>query len=314
MFNDTFNLNFINQNLQDIDDLLIFDMNQFQNFSSCSSIYYIPEIKKEGINSRVNRINICKKINIKNDYNFEFKEYNKNKIDYINKGENLSINEEKKNDPVDILEQLKTEYLNEKDISDKKLGKKRKNFNSIQKHTKFCDDNLQRKCITIIINNSLEFINKRIKKIYNGNIGNGMNCKKLLSVQLSPNILTIDFIKNLLHKTLGEIFSNKISNKYTNYFPNYNILMIKKLLNEKDQDKRTYLEKLFGITFIQCVKKFAGIYNSEELDGFISFNEYKDKLNQEPEYLEVFKDYLINFEENIGKKKSKNRKKKLINK
>ena len=49
-----------------------------------------------------------------------------------------------------------------------KLVKKRE----IVKHTKFVDDNLQRKCITIIMNDILEFVNK---KLYNGN----MNCKKL---------------------------------------------------------------------------------------------------------------------------------------
>ena len=315
MFNDTLNLNCINQNLQNIDDISIFDINQFQSFPSCSSIYYNPDIKKEEkINSRVNSNNISKKIKIKNSYNFEFKEYNNHKIDDINKGENLSINREKINGPLDILEQLKAEYLNKKDISEKKLGKKRKNCNPNEKHTKFSDDNLQRKCVTIIINNSLEFINKRIKKIYNGNIGNGMNCKKLVSMQLKPNLFTIDFIKSLLYKTLGEIFSNNISLKYTSYFPNYNSLMIKKLLNEKDQDKRIYLEKLFSITFLQCVKKFVGIYNNEDLDEFITFNEYKDKLNQEPEYLEVLKDYLINFEENIKRKKPKKKKIKLINK
>ena len=310
MFNDIYNLNFANQDLQSIDDFYNFDINQFQSFPPSSSIIFIPDIKKEGkINSRVNNINIYKKIKEKSDNNFEFKEYNKHKIDGINKGENISINEQKKNGAVDILEQLKAEYLNKKDISENKKGKKRKNCNSYEKHTKFSDDNIQRKCITIIINNSLEFINKRIEKIYNGNIGNGMNCKKLLSVQIRPNFLTIDFIKNLLNKTLGEIFSDNIRIKYTNYLSNHNSLMIKKLLNEKDQDKRMYLEKLLGITFLQCVKKFAGTYNSEELDGFITFNEYKDKLKQEPEYLEALKDYLINFEENIRRKKPKKKKK-----
>jgi hypothetical protein len=209
---------------------------------------------------------------------------------------------------------LKSEYLNKKNFSENNLGRKRRNNTSYGKHTKFSEDNLQRKCINIVINNTLEFINKRIKKIYNGNIGHGINCKKLNNVKMysKPNFYTIDFTKNLLQKTLGEIFSDNISLKYTNYLADYNSLTIKKLLNEEDQDKRMYLEKLFGITFIQCVKKFAGIYNCEELDGFITFNEYKDKLNQDPEYFRVLKDYLINFEENIGKKKSKNRKKKLI--
>ena len=307
MFNGSFNLNFTPINLQSIDDVVIYDTNQFQSFPSYSSINNIPEIKEEGkIYSKDN--NNTPKFKIKIDDNLWFKEYNKFNITKIYKGENISINKERKTVSVDGLEQLKTEYLNKKKFSENNLGRKRRNNTSYGKHTKFSEDNLQRKCINIVINNTLEFINKRIKKIYNGNIGNGMNCKKLNNVKLysKPNFSTIDYTKNLLHKTLGEIFSDNISNKYTNYFPNYNALMIKNLLDEKDQDKRKYLEKLFGITFIQCVKKFVGIYNSEELDGFITFNEYKDKLNQDPEYLKAFKDYLINFEENIGRKKSKN--------
>ena len=53
--------------------------------------------------------------------------------------------------------------------------------------------------------------------------------------------------------------------------------------------------------------------NSEELEGFITYNEYKDKLNNDPKYLQVLKDYLINFEENVNKKKSKSKKKKKNN-
>ena len=297
------------QNSKGIDDLFIIDVNQFQDSPLFSSKYYIPEIKdKEKINSRNSISKIIKK---ENDDNFEFKENNNYRIEEINKIGKLSINVDTKKMQENSLRPLKSKYLNKKYFSLKKLDKNRENFNSFEKHTKFSSDNLQRKCLTIILNNTLEFINNRIKKIYKGNIGNGMNCKKLLNVQLKSNLFTIDFIKNLLHKTLGEIFSDNIRIRYTNYIPDYNFLMIKKLLNEKDQDKRMHLEKLFGITFLQCVKKFAELDNSEELDGFITFNEYKDKLNQEPEYLEALKDYLINFEENIRRKKAKNKKNKI---
>jgi len=313
MFNGNINLNFNSTNLQSIDDLFMCDASLIQSIPSYSSINYFPEIKEEGkMYSKDNNKSVIFKI--KNDDSFAFKQNNNYNMSEINKGENLSINEKRKNSSIDILEALKPEYIDKKDIF-KQLGKKRANINSYSKHSKFSEDNLQRKCITIVLNNTLEFINERIKKIYNGNIGNGLNCKKLFSVKmyLRPNYSTIDFIKNLFHKTLGEIYSDNISMKYTNYLPNHNILMIKNLLNEKDQDKRIYLEKLFGITFIQCIKKFAGIYNSEELDGFITFNEYKDKLNQDPEYLEAFKNYLINFEENIKKKKPKEKNKNKVN-
>ena len=308
MFNGAFNFNFTTQNSQTINDLFIYHINQLQRFLSYSLINHIQNIENEGkINLRDNNNSISQKIKIINNDTLEFKEYNKYNINYIYKGENQSVNIDNKNS-IDTLNQLKSNNLNKKDSSENYLGKKKKHVNSYKKqkkHTKFSEDNLQRKCISIIINNGLKFINKKIKKIYNGNIGNGINCKQLVSIQLKPNYFTIDFTKNLLHKTLGEIFSDNISIKYTNYLANYNILMIKKLLNEKDQDKRIYLEKLFSITFLQCVKKFAGIYNSEELDGFITFNEYKDKLNQDPEYIKAFQDYLINFEENMKRKKLK---------
>lgn len=304
MFNDTSNLNNLIQNPDIMDDLFNYDINLFQNIYSFPSKKHFPEIKEGKIFAKDNsKSQQCK---IKNDSNLEFKE---NKIDEFNNKEYFSINDKKKNDSVDILEKLKAEFLNKKDCSEKKLGKKRE----FVKHTKYADDNLQRKCITIIMNNILEFINKRIKKIYNGKIGNGMNCKKLLNVQQKPNFYTIEYIKNLLHKTLGEIFSDSISIKYSNYLSNYNILLIKKLLNEEDKDKRIYLEKLFGITFLQCAKKFAGIYNCDELDGFTTFNEYKNKLNQDSEYLEALKNYLINFEENIRRKKPKEKTKNKVN-
>jgi len=304
MFNDTSNLNNLIQKSVIIDDLFSYDINIFQNIFSYPSKCQLPEIKEGKILAEDN--SKSQQFKIKNDNNLEFKE---NKIDEFNKKEYLSLNDKKKNDSGNILEKLKAGFLNEKKFSRKKLGKKRE----FVKHTKFADDNLQRKCITIIMNNILEFINKRIKKIYNGNIGNGMNCKKLLSVQLKSNFYTIDYIKNLLHKTLGEIYSDNISIKYSNYLSDYNILLIKKLLNEEDKDKRIYLEKLFGITFLQCAKKFAGIYSCEELDGFTTFNEYKNKLNQDSEYLDALKNYLINFEENIRRKKPKEKNKNKVN-
>ena len=308
MFNGNLYLKFTSTNMQSIDDVFSYDASQFQSIPSYSSINFIPEIKEEGkIYSKDN--NISQKFTITIDDNSSFKE--KYNINNIFKGENISINKKRK---IDTLDQLKEEYLNKEDFSEINLGKKRKNINS-RKHTKFSEDNLQRKCITIVLNNTFEFINKRIEKIYNGNIGNGMNSKKLINVKLytKPNFSTIDFTKNLFHKTLGEIFSDNISMKYSNYLSNYNSLMIKKLLNEKDQDKRMHLEKLFGITFLQCIKKFAGIYNSEELDGFMTFNEYKDKSNQDPEYLKALSDYLINFEENTRKKKPKEKNKNKVN-
>ena len=308
MINDDFNLNFNIPNLPNIDDISIPDGNQLQSIPSFSSMNFILD-EKDLLNSNENIISPqFKAINIDN---CKLKDNNNELLDNIceiNKRDKISKNIEKEKEPVKLFKLLKNKHLKLKDSPKTLLNKKRKN-NSNEKHTKFSEDNIERKCINIILNICLEFINKRIKIIYNGNLGKGVNCKKLFNINMQPYFFTVDFKKSLLHKTLGEIFSDQISMKYTNYLPNYNILMIKSLLNEKEPDKKKYLEKLFGITFIQCVKKFVGIYNSEELEGFITFNEYKDKLNGGSKYLKVLKDYLINFEENINKKKSKTKKK-----
>lgn len=307
MINDDFDLNFNIPNLPNIDDISIPDGNQLQSIPSFSSMNFIID-EKGLINPKENFISPqFKEINIDN---YKLKDNKSELLDNIceiNKVDKTSINIEKDIESVKPFKILKTNNLKLKE-SKILLNKKRKN-NSNEKHTKFAEDNIERKCINIILNICLEFINKRIKKIYNGNIGKGVNCKQLFSINLQPYFYTVDFKKNLLHKTLGEIFSDQISMKYTNYLSNFNIMMIESLLNEKEQDKKKYLEKLFGITFLQCVKKFVGIYNSEELEGFITFNEYKDKLNEDSKYLKVLKDYLINFEENVNKKKSKTRKK-----
>ena len=307
MINDDFDLNFNIPNLPNIDDISIPDGNQLQSIPSFSSMNFIID-EKGLINPKENFISPqFKEINIDN---YKLKDNNSELLDNIceiNKWDKTLINIEKDIETVKPFKILKTKDLKLKE-SKILLNKKRKN-NSNEKHTKFAEDNMERKCINIILNICLEFINKSIKKIYNGNIGKGVNCKQLFSINLQPYFYTVDFKKNLLHKTLGEIFSDQISMKYTNYLSNYNIMMIENLLNEKEQDKKKYLEKLFGITFLQCVKKFVGIYNSEELEGFITFNEYKGKLNEDSKYLQVLKEYLINFEENINKKKSKTRKK-----
>ena len=88
-------------------------------------------------------------------------------------------------------------------------------------------------------------------------------------------------------------------------------MIIKRLLNEKDENKKTCFQKLFKITFLQCLEKFIGINDIEELEGFQTFNEYKKQLNEEPKYIETLKNFFLNFEKDIVSKKGrkpKNRK------
>ena len=238
MINENFDLNFNIPSFHDIDDLRIPDASQFQSILSFPSVNFIPD--EEGLMHLQENANSPKFKTLIFD-NDELKN-NKEQLDNvceINMGAKLSINNDKEKNQVNQHKPLKDNYFKIQDTSktQETLNKKRKN-NSNGKHTKFSEDNLQRKCITMILNIILEFINNSILKIYNGNIGHGINCKRLTNVNIQPDFFKVDITKNLLHKTLGEIFSDKISTRFTNYLPNHNILMIKNLLAEKDLEKK----------------------------------------------------------------------------
>ena len=162
----------------------------------------------------------------------------------------------------------------------KKRGKNIKNRKnssftgkSLTKHTKYSIDNIQRRCKSLILNYTLEYLNYQIKKIYNGNIGNGINIKKLLDIsqeQKANN--SVDFIKNFMNKTTKEIYSAQISKRYTSFLPNHNQIVINRALNEKDEIKREQFKKLFNLTFADCIQKFIGNDNSEDSEGFQKFD------------------------------------------
>ena len=145
-------------------------------------------------------------------------------------------------------------FENEKsknNLSKTRLGRKRKNDTTIGKHNKYSEDNLRIKIKNFVINYALEFINEKIKNIYQGNIGNGIIKKQLLSISKEYKYdTTIENNKDFLYKTLGEIFSGDISQKFSIKYPEYNKNLIQRLLHEKDENKRLALKKLFDIKFL----------------------------------------------------------------
>ena len=133
-------------------------------------------------------------------------------------------------------------------LKKKRRGNKEKTIKSSHTHTKFASDNLQRKCKSLVLNYTLEYVNYQIKKIYEGNIGNGINIKKLLDInQEEKSYNTVNDIKMFKNKTIKEIFSSVISSKYTSYLPNHNKIVIERALTDKDENKRKKFNKLFII-------------------------------------------------------------------
>ena len=186
-----------------------------------------------------------------------------------------------------------------------KLGRKRKNDNSKRVHNKYSDDNIIRKCKHLVLNSVMEFINEKLKLIYNQN----KLKKKLLSFDKTQKAdASVDYNKNFLTKKLREIFSENISTKFTNFVPENNKLIIERLTNE-DENNKIYFNKLFNLTFLQCLNHYIGANYIKELDGMKCFNDDKNKIDDKDGYVDILKYYLNNFEERImGKKSRKQRK------
>ena len=212
-------------------------------------------------------------------------------------------------DEVNILE-LKSNL----NIKKKKVGRKRKLDN--EEKLKITNDNMIRKCKYLIITYCIKFLNYQIKKIYHDDIGEGIRCKKILDINSEQkNDNKLETTKVFLSKTLNEIFSVNISPKYTSFLPEHNKILISKLLNEEDEEKKKKFQKIFNLTFSDCIQLFLGKNdNYYELDGFPIFEEIKGELNESEKYLEKIKNYLLNFESIINSKTPRIRNKKDLSK
>ena len=195
-------------------------------------------------------------------------------------------------------------------IKKKKVGRKRKL--DYEDNHKITNDNMIRKCKHLVINNCIEFLNFQIKKIYHNNIGEGILIKKILDInQIQKSDNKLESTKLFLNKKLSEIFSVDISSKYTSFLPDHNKILISRLLNEEDIEKREKFQKIFNLTFADCIQFFLGNNNKYiEFEGFPVLDEIKDELNEDNEYLEKIKNFLLNFEDIIKHKKPRKRNKK----
>lgn len=126
-------------------------------------------------------------------------------------------------------------------------------------HDKFYDDNMRKKCKNIILKYTLQFINEKIKEKYNGIIGIGEHKKELKILKQEDKIKsTVDIDKIFFEKTLKDIFSEEISSRFNGFLPTHNKTIIELLINESDDEKKEFFNKLFNLTFLDCLKCFRG--------------------------------------------------------
>ena len=268
--------------------------------------------------------------NISNDPNYKCNEIEQKNIISNNSFSiytfNFAIIDEK-NDLTINSNQEKMKITSDEVQLPKKLGRKTKrkpvinpennndnnNINNSIVHDKFADDNMKKKCKNIVLKCILEFINNKIKKLYNNDIGHGNSEKNLKTLgEESTKTTTAVSYRDFMKKKLKDIFSEKISTKYSNFSPEHNKMIIKSLIEEKDDSKKLYFGKLFNLTFEECLKNFRGDTDLEleELKGLKNLDFVKEELVKKSEengeeYSKYFAYYIKNYEKLINKKTKK---------
>ena len=148
------------------------------------------------------------------------------------------------------------------------LGRKRKHSNEKGIHDKYCHDNLFQKIKLLFIKILKDFINEKIYEIYSGNIGFGFFAKKIFPINKEAiNNCKVSFNRALVDKSLGDIFSNKLNNKFSHYKLDHNITIINELKNEPDMERSEKINNLLNLTFLNCLEHFRGSKIYDGLEG-----------------------------------------------
>jgi len=185
-------------------------------------------------------------------------------------------------------------------------GRKRKNSKEKGKHDKYCEDNAIKRIKSSLLDILSKFMNNKIKMIYSDNIGFGIFKKEFLKMNQNQ-IKDSKNDKIFLYKKLKELFSEKISTKFTTFPPEHNKNIINTLLNEADGKIRKIFEEMLNLNFIECLEHFRGSKYIGILKGLKSLDDFC--LNEKDEdYKKIFRYYVFHLEEIIMKKKSKKRK------
>ena len=208
-----------------------------------------------------------------------------------------------------IQSRIKKNLLSKRPFKEKKvLGRKKKENEGLGEHNKFSDDNIIRKIKHVILDNVMKFINKKIHIIYSYQNEKEKKERELFKLKQNSKISSrINYNKEFLNKKLVEIFSGDISSKYSRFPTNHNKELIKSLINENDEKKKILFNKIFNLSFVDCLNHFRGSKKIVELEGVSNLDNYlkSKKNNFNEEYSNLFKYFVNNYEKVIMEKKSR---------
>ena len=169
-------------------------------------------------------------------------------------------------------------------------AKRRKNIELRRFHSRLNIDNIVMKVKYLILKNLLRFINEKIKEKYKSFVGNGIFTKQLLII----NYRKIN--KEYSTKSIGDILSEDISQRFINYPLSYNRNLIHSLKNEKDINKKNYFNKLFNLSFMDTLEHFIGSTVIEELKGMKTFDSIKQDFKDDDNYFKKLEYVIQNYD------------------
>ena len=311
-FNDSFpedNLHKINSFSDEFDDI--------NSYSNKNNNEYVP---MNGIELLEKDIQKVFPIIFKDDSSEKTKEQSNEVFNFIDpekivkqKEDNIFFKNDVENIQIKMRQNL---YLKRPFKEEKNYGRKKKLKEGSGEHNKFSDDNLIRRSKHFALESVWNYINKKIKILYSNESPNILKKKQLLKLsQKSAERSKVEYNKIFIYKTLGEIFSEDVSSRYSRFNINHNKNLIDNLLNEKDEKKRTTFQKIYKLTFLDCLKHFRGNVFIEELDGMKKFDDYLNETDfgyNSDEYKKILKIFINNYEKivmekNPRKKKQKNK-------
>lgn len=163
-------------------------------------------------------------------------------------------------------------------------------------------DNEIKKGRNILLNSIFRFVNKKIRIIFNNDIGKGISIKQFVKISKKElNHSNVEFDKNYLNTKLKEIFSGDISGKFTNFLINKNEKLLQNLI------KIDYFKELFELTFLQCIEHINGTKFIPLLEGFETLDEIllneEEKLKEND--IENYKYIIENYKQCVENKFSR---------
>ena len=111
-----------------------------------------------------------------------------------------------------------------------------------------------------------------------------------------------------MYKELKEILSENISEKYSNFPPDKNKRLVEELITSENGGP--YFQKLFELTFLDCLEHIRGTKKFSELMGLMDVEEMLnyEEFKIDKDEIDLYRDFISRYEKIIERKKSRNSK------